>query len=375
MASSNKPILLIMAAGMGSRYGGLKQIDPVGSHGEIILDFSLYDAMLAGFERAVFVIKEENAEAFRKLIDGRAGKYLDVKYAFQKLDDLPEGYKVPEGREKPWGTAHAVYAARDYIDAPFCVINADDYYGAGAFQTMYEFLEGLSEKAPGTWTESEHDLKASCGADGDASTADQDTDRADARDRYAMVAFQLDKTLTENGHVARGVCEVTPDGILEKVTERTKIMWRPASEVEQAEGQPETPEHDSSGKGPGASAHTDEDLKVPAYTEDDGKTWSMLAPETPVSMNFWGFGRSFMDAVKDGFPAFLDKALNENPLKGEYFLPSVVTERIESGGAEVKVLHSSDQWYGVTYKEDKESVKNALQSMKDKGLYPDILWN
>ena len=342
MVTANKPILLIMAAGMGSRYGGLKQIDPVGSHGEIILDFSLYDAMLAGFERAVFVIKEENAEAFRKLIDGRAGKYLDVKYAFQKLDDLPEGYNVPAGREKPWGTAHAVYAARDYIDAPFCVINADDYYGAGAFQTMYEFLEGLSEQAP---------------------------------DKYAMVAFQLDKTLTENGHVARGVCEVTPDGILEKVTERTKIMWRPISEADQPVKKACAEEAACSANVGKESLHSEsEEQKVPAFTEDDGATWSMLAPDTPVSMNFWGFGRSFMDAVKDGFPAFLNKALNENPLKGEYFLPSVVTERIESGGAEVKVLHSSDQWYGVTYKEDKESVKNALQSMKDKGFYPEKLW-
>ena len=339
MASSNKPILLIMAAGMGSRYGGLKQIDPVGSHGEIILDFSLYDAMLAGFERVVFVIKEENAEAFRKLIDGRAGKHLDVKYAFQKLDDLPEGYTVPEGREKPWGTAHAVYAARDYIDAPFCVINADDYYGAGAFQTMYEFLEDLCGQNP----------------------VDKDQDPAAAREKYGMVAFQLGKTLTENGHVARGVCEVTPDGILEKVTERTKIMWRPKTEVETAEEQGEEAE--------------DAPSKIPAFTEDDGKTWSMLAPDTPVSMNFWGFERSFMDAVSDGFPEFLDKALKENPLKGEYFLPSVVTEKIESGGAEVKVLRSSDQWYGVTYKEDKKSVKNALQSMKDKGFYPEKLWD
>ncbi len=324
MSDQKKPILLIMAAGMGSRYGGLKQIDPVGSHGEIILDFSLYDAMLAGFERVVFVIKEENAEAFRGLIDGRAGKHLDVTYAFQKLDDLPKGYDVPEGRVKPWGTAHAVYAARDYIDAPFCVINADDYYGSGAFQTMYEFLESLC--------------------------SDDDSSGTDAGpDRYAMVAFQLDKTLTENGHVARGVCEVGDNGVLKKVTERTKIMWRPS------EDDPET--------------------KVPAYTEDDGGTWSMLAPDTPVSMNFWGFESSFMDAVSDGFPAFLDKALAEDPLKGEYFLPSVVTEKIESGGAEVNVLRSADQWYGVTYKEDKENVKNALQSMKDKGFYPEKLWD
>ena len=317
MAETNdkRPILLVMAAGMGSRYGGLKQIDPVGSHGEIILDFSLYDAMLAGFERVVFVIKEENEEDFRKLIDDRAGKYLEVSYAFQKKDDLPEGYEIPEGREKPWGTAHAVYAARDYIDAPFCVINADDYYGAGAFQTMYEFLESMPEKG-------EHD-----------------------KEQYSMVAFQLDKTLTENGHVARGVCEVK-DGILQQVTERTKIMWRDMDGV-----------------------------RTPAFTEDDGETWTELSPDTPVSMNFWGFGSSFMDAVSEGFPEFLDTKVPENPLKAEYFLPSVVEKMIDAGKAEVKVLRSGDQWYGVTYKEDKETVVNALQSMKDKGFYPDKLWN
>ena len=330
-----KPILLVMAAGMGSRYGGLKQIDPVGSHGEIILDFSLYDALLAGFERVVFVIKEENEEDFRKLIDERAGKYLEVNYAFQKKDDLPDGYQVPEGREKPWGTAHAVYSARQYIDAPFCVINADDYYGPGAFQIIYEFLEQLPEQ---TDVQGEH-----------------------AKETYAMVAFQLDKTLTENGHVARGVCEVSENGILDRVTERTKIMWRPLSDVED-EADPTVYE-------------ADEMPRVPAYTEDDGKTWNRLSPDAPVSMNFWGFGSSFMDAIAEGFPEFLDSKALADPMKAEYFLPSVVTEKIEDGSAEVKVLRSADKWYGVTYKEDKETVVNALQSMKDNGLYPEKLWN
>ena len=332
--STNKPILLVMAAGMGSRYGGLKQIDPVGNHGEIILDFSLYDAMLAGFERVVFVIKEENEEAFRELIDDRAGKYLEVNYAFQKKEDLPEGYEVPEGREKPWGTAHAVYSARDYIDAPFCVINADDYYGPGAFQTIYEFLEQLAEQG-------EHD--------------------PDAKEKYAMVAFQLSKTLTENGHVARGVCEVSEGNILKSVTERTKIMWRPLTDVE--------------GHGAQDAAGDDEEARVPAFTEDDGETWNELPVDAPVSMNFWGFGRSFMDAIEDGFPEFMDSKALADPLKAEYFLPSVVTEKIEDGSAEVKVLYSGDKWYGVTYKEDKETVVDALQSMKDNGMYPEKLWN
>ena len=325
--NSKRPILLVMAAGMGSRYGGLKQIDPVGNHGEIILDFSLYDAMLAGFERVVFVIKEENEEDFKKLIEGRSGKYLEVQYAYQKLDDLPEGYEVPEGREKPWGTAHAVYAARDLIDAPFCVINADDYYGAGAFQTIYEFLE---------------DIAGQQADDGNNSCS------AAAKDLYAMVAFQLDKTLTENGHVARGVCEVSENGILQQITERTKIMWREDEEA---------------------------GTRTPAFTEDDGETWTMLPQDTPVSMNFWGFSKDFMDAIVDDFTEFLDSKMLSDPLKAEYFLPTVVEHKITAGDAEVKVLHSADKWYGVTYKEDKESVVNALQSMKDKGFYPEKLWN
>ena len=333
-----KPILLVMAAGMGSRYGGLKQIDPVGNHGEIILDFSLYDAMLAGFERVVFVIKEQNEEDFRNLIDDRAGKYLDVNYAFQKMDDIPEGYESPEGREKPWGTAHAVYSAREYIDAPFCVINADDYYGPGAFQTIYEFLESRAE--------------SEAGEDGACSPA---------KEQYAMVAFQLDKTLTENGHVARGVCEVSDEGMLKTVTERTKIMWRPESDV-------------AAEKSSGEEA-ADEEARVPAYTEDDGKTWNRLSENAPVSMNFWGFSRSFMDAVADGMTDFMETKFRDDPLKAEYFLPTVVERKIDSGEAEVKVLRSSDKWYGVTYKEDKETVVNALQSMKDKGFYPEKLWN
>jgi dTDP-glucose pyrophosphorylase len=304
----NKPTLVIMAAGMGSRYGGLKQIDPVGSHGEIILDFSLYDAMMAGFEKVIFIIKRENEEAFRELIDGRAGRYMQVEYAYQELTDLPEGYAVPEGRVKPWGTCHAVYSARKLIDGPFTVINADDYYGQGAFNTIYDFLE-----------------KA------------KDGDRYD----FAMVGYELAKTLTENGHVARGVCSVAEDGNLKSVVERKKIMWR---------GQ------------------------EPAFTEDDGETWNVLSRDATVSMNFWGFTPSIMDEVVARFPEYLEEILKNDPLKGEYMLPTVVEDTINEGRANVKVLRSSDQWYGVTYKEDKESVVSALQSMKDKGLYPDKLW-
>lgn len=303
-----EPILVIMAAGMGSRFGGLKQIEPISDKGEIILDFSLYDAFMAGFKKAIFVIKRENEEDFRKLIDNGAAKYMKVDYAFQQLNDLPDGYSVPEGREKPWGTAHAVMAARHLADGPIAVINADDYYGPGAFQTIYDFLEGA--------------------CDGEKYS-------------YCMVGYDIENTLTENGFVSRGVCKTSEQGFLTEIIERTKIQWKDGEIV---------------------------------YTEDDGKTWKNLPKGTTVSMNFWGFTPSMMKEMEAGFPAALDKILAENPLKGEYFLPGVVDRLLREGKAEVKVLKSRDRWYGVTYKEDKESVVSALQSMKDKGEYPDKLW-
>lgn len=303
-----EPILVIMAAGMGSRFGGLKQIEPVSDKGEIILDFSLYDAVMAGFKKVIFVIKRENEEDFRKLIDNGAGKYIDVEYAFQELTDLPQGYQVPEGRVKPWGTAHAVLAARYLADGPIAVINADDYYGPGAFQSIYNFLEKAE--------------------DGE-------------KYQYCMVGYQIENTLTENGFVSRGVCKTSAEGLLTEITERTKIQW--------------------------------ENEKI-VYTEGDGERKTELPRGTTVSMNFWGFTPSMMKEMEAGFPAALDKILAENPMKGEYFLPSVVDRLIREGKAEVKVLKSQDRWYGVTYKEDKESVVSALQSMKDKGEYPDKLW-
>ena len=292
-----EPTLIIMAAGMGSRYGGLKQMDPITDKGEIILDFSLYDAMMAGFKKVVFVIKEEMEEEFRALIDERAGRFLQVDYAFQKLEDLPEGYQVPEGREKPWGTAHAVLSCREKIDGPFAVINADDYYGPGGFQSIYDFL-----------IHNEDGEKYS----------------------YCMVGFRLENTITENGHVARGVCEIAEDGNLTQVTERTKIMRR-------SEGI--------------------------AYTEDDGETWNILPADTTVSMNFWGFTQSMMKEMQARFPVFLEQAMEENPLKGEFYLPAVADQLIKEEKATVKVLPTQDTWYGVTYRADKEMVMGALQSM------------
>lgn len=309
MKATEQPTLIIMAAGMGSRYGGLKQVDKITDAGEIILDFSLYDAMMAGFNRAVFVIKEENREIFREMVDERAGRFMEIDYAYQKLDDIPEGFAVPEDRQKPWGTAHAVLACRELINGPFVVINADDYYGPDAFVQIYDYLT---------------------------------THKDDELFEYCMVGYQLKNTVTENGHVARGVCELDDEGFLKKVTERTKIM------------------------------HHGEGI---AYTEDDGKTWTPLPEDTIVSMNFWGFSKSMMEELQNGLPAFLDQALAENPLKGEYFLPGVADRLVQEHKARVKVLTSHDKWYGVTYKEDKEDVKNALQSMKDKGEhYPEKLW-
>ena len=304
---SNKPVLVIMAAGMGSRYGGLKQLDPVGNHGQLIIDYSIYDARRAGFETVVFVIKPEIEADFKEAIGDRVSKVMDVKYAYQLKEDLPEGYTVPAGRTKPWGTAHAALSVRKLVDGPFAIINADDYYGPEAFQEIYSYL-------------SDH----------------QDGDMYE----YVMVGYLLKNTVTENGTVARGVCKETADHFLTQVTERTKIE----------KGEP------------------------PRYTEDDGKTWTDLPADTIVSMNMWGFTRSFLDEALARFPAFLDKALAENPEKGEYFLPTVVSQLIDEGKARVKVLRSEDKWYGVTYREDKPTVTAAIAEKTAAGLYPDRLW-
>lgn len=308
MAVKEQPSLVIMAAGMGSRYGGLKQVDRITEAGEIILDFSLYDAMMAGFSRAVFIIREEHRELFRELVDERAGRFMDIEYAYQKLDDIPEGFEIPDGREKPWGTGHAVLSCRNLIKGPFAVINADDYYGPGSFASVYEYLSET---------------------------------RDDDKYSFCMAGYQLKNTVTENGHVSRGVCETDDKGFLRKVTERTKIM---------------------------------KDSGRIAYTEDDGRTWVPLDPDTVVSMNFWGFSAAMMDEMKQEFPQELEKILETNPLKGEYYLPFAADRLVQEGKARVKVITSPDKWYGVTYKEDKEDVQNALQAMKDKGMYPEKLW-
>ena len=302
-----KPVLIIMAAGMGSRYGGLKQLDPVGPNRQLIIDYSIYDARRAGFETVIFVIKPENEADFRACIGDRVSKAMNVKYAFQRKDDLPAGYAVPPERQKPWGTAQAALAARELVDGPFAVINADDYYGPKAFQLIYDYL-------------CQH-------PDGDLY-------------EYVMVGYLLRNTVTENGYVARGVCGETANGFLTEITERTQIE----------KGEP------------------------PRFTEDGGATWTELSGGTIVSMNMWGFNRSFLDEAWARFPAFLDKALAENPAKAEYFLPAVVSQLLEEKRARVKVLRSEDKWYGVTYREDKPTVVAALAEKTNSGLYPERLW-
>ncbi len=285
--------LVVMAAGMGSRFGGLKQIEPIGPNGEVLLDFSVYDAVKAGFTKVVFVIKHAIEKDFKEMVGKRIANRVKVEYAFQETDKLPEGYVCPKDREKPWGTAHAILCCKDKVHEPFAVVNADDYYGRSAFQKMSDFL---NEDTPD----------------------------------YSMVGFRLVNTLTENGYVSRGVCE-SENGILKTVTERTKISA---------------------------------DCK---YTEDDGKTWVQLPEETVVSMNLWGFRLDIFGYIEEGFKAFLDEKINVP--KSEYYLPTVVSQRIERNEKQVRVLIAEDKWYGVTYKEDKQVVVEAITEMINQGLY------
>ena len=301
-----KPALVVMAAGMGSRYGGLKQIDPVGRHGEIIMDYSLYDALEAGFEKVVFIINHRIEKDFYDVIGRRAEKHMEVRYVFQQPDAmLPAGFTVPEGREKPWGTAHALLCCKNDVNEPFAAINADDYYGKRAFSVLYDYLKNA-----------------------------KDGDKAD----FSMVGYLAKNTLTEHGSVARGVCEVDQKGELVNIVERLKIF--------------KTPEG-------------------PAYTEDDGKTFVHFPEDNLVSMNFFGFTPALFPALEARFPEFLTEALEKNPLKGEFLIPQEVGRMLQADRASVRVLSSPDRWYGVTYREDKPEVMQALSDLTDAGAYPD----
>ena len=298
-----EPTLVILAAGMGSRFGGLKQITPVDEHGHAIIDFSLFDAYRAGFRRVAFIIKHEIEADFKAVVGHRAEKYFDVRYVYQQIENLPEGYAVPEGRTKPWGTGHAVLCAAQAVDGPFAVINADDFYGRTAYTALYDYLTG---ERP----ENEH----------------------------AMVAYQLKKTVTESGSVARGICRVE-DGLLTDVVERTRIEKR------------------------GSDA---------AYTED-GENWIPLSGDLPVSMNCWAFSHSMMDELIKRFPAWLDENVPKNAMKCEYFLPFVANALIKDGEGSVRVLNCHETWYGVTYKEDLQSFRDAMKRMRIEGIYPEAL--
>ena len=299
-----KPTLVVMAAGMGSRFGGLKQMTPVDPQGDSILHFSLYDAHRAGFGKVVFIIKKAIEEDFKEKVSKNLDKYFEVAYVEQELDRLPAGFSVPAGRERPWGTAHAVLCAKDEISGPFAVVNADDFYGRGAFEAIASFLS-----AP------------------------------HAENEYAMVGYRLRNAMTDNGYVARGVCEIS-DGYLTGVTERTHIEKR------------------------GQDA---------AYTED-GETFHPLSGDTVVSMNLWGFSPRILTEIEQRFPAFLRENEEKNPLRCEFYLPTVANAQIQEGTAKIHVLNTTETWYGVTYPEDLASVQEAIAKMREEGKYPEILF-
>ena len=304
----NRPTLIIMAAGMGSRFGGNKQITPVNDAGHIIIDFSAYDALRAGFGRVICVIKPEMEADFRAAIGNRIARKVDLRYAFQTVEALlPEGFVIPEGHKKPWGTAHATLCALDQVEGPFAVINADDFYGRGAFEQAARFLM----------------------AEGDA-------------DEHAMVGYRIENTLTENGSVSRGVCARDGEGYLTSIDERLRIEPRQG----------------------GA-----------AFTEDDGNTWTFIPAGTPVSMNLWAFRLGIVPAFRQGFLDFLKDDVPKNPVKAEYYLPYVPKAMIAQGRARVRVLDTDERWYGMTYREDIQTVRDAVARMKKEGVYPARLWD
>ena len=298
------PKLVIMAAGMGSRFGGLKQMEPVDKEGHSIIDFSMYDARRAGFRDLVFIIKREHDALFRERIGNRMERFFNVEYVYQELTDIPAGCTVPDGRVKPWGTGQAIACCRNVLHGPFAVINSDDFYGRTAFSEIYEFLRTNDD---------EH-----C---------------------YAMVGYRVRNTVTEFGSVARGVCEVQ-NGMLMGITERTKIYQR--------------------------GDHA-------AYTED-GEHFVDLPGDTIVSMNIWGFTQPAVSEFWTRLGAFFEKEVPLDPLKREFYLPSVVNQQLEEGTARVRVLPCEEVWHGVTYREDLASVKEAICALKAAGVYEERLW-
>ena len=321
---------IIKAAGMGSRYGGLKQLDPVGPGGEFLLDYSIYDAVKAGFNKVVFVIKKENLELFRETVGERIEKAVKVEYAFQDIEDIPENGSIPEGRVKPWGTAHAVYCCRKLVDEPFAVINSDDFYGAEAFKCLAEYLgKGACVREKSTGSDSRVALVNA-----------ESTVETTASHKYCMAAYMLKNTLTENGSVSRGVC-LDKDMNLTSITEHTKI------------------ERLSDGR--------------LINTEDDG-TQKELNENLHVSMNCWGFTPEFFNTLEKGLKTFFDVNKGEKLNKAEYYLLTAVQDEIDAGTATVKLLETDAKWFGVTYKEDRPKVVEAIRKLIADGVYPEKLW-
>ena len=306
-----KPVLVIMAAGMGSRYGGLKQIDPVDKEGHAIIDFSIYDAIKAGFEKVIFIIKRENESLFREVIGNRIEQYVEVAYVYQELYNealFTKNFVMPEGRVKPWGTAHAILSCIDEVKGAFAVINADDFYGASSFKLIYDYL--ISHKD-------------------------------DDKYHFAMVGYKLKNTITENGYVSRGVCKINDSCYLEDIVERTHIELR--------------------------------DGDIAYQSEDETDEWTQISGDSIVSMNFWGFSVEIFKELKRGFLEFLKNDMPKNPLKSEYYIPFAVDDLLKTDKATVKVLITTDKWHGVTYKEDKQSVVESIDKMKKNGIYPEKL--
>lgn len=304
-----EPILVVMAAGLGSRYGGNKQIDTISNEGDIIMDFSLFDARRAGFKKVIFVINETLKPVLEDHLKSTIGDMMDYHFVFQKLSDIPDEFEVPDGRVKPWGTGHAIYSARDYIDAPFAVINADDYYGNEAFQLIYNFLSNKADKT-----------------------------------HHCMVGFNIENTLSENGSVSRGICK-EKNNYLTYIEEHTDVHR----------------EKDGTFK----DVITGKNMKGECDVIPDG---------TSVSMNLWGFGKEYIDIIKEDLIEALRDILDNNPLKGEFYLPTSIGNQVAENKASVEILHSPDRWFGVTYKEDKPLVVATIEEMKRARIYPRILW-
>ena len=303
-----KPVLVILAAGIGSRYGGLKQIDPVGANGELIIDYSIYDAIKAGFEKVVFIITRAIHDDFMEIIGNRISRFIASDYVYQDLNSLPKGYALPEGRVKPWGTAQAVLAVKQLVKGPFAVINADDFYGASAYRTIYDWLSQPRGN--------------------------------DGKNHFAMVGYRIENTVSDHGSVARGICE-DDAGYLTSIVERTLVK--------------------KSGLGA-------------VFSEDKGETWNEIPSGTLVSMNCWGLNDGFFEAAGRDFPQFLDENIPKNPMKCEYLLPSEIGTQLANAVCDVSVLESPDKWYGVTYREDRPGVMNAVEALHAAGAYPKPLW-